>query len=252
MGETVLLRIENSSDNVVPMKFVVVSAKYLLSCFGNRIEHLVRFRKPIRYIEDVSTDDSSPQRLTSKSEEVNGDEADHGFAASESTLSIPKELWRLMDHLYKYGMDTESIFIQRGITTEISEIRECLDTGKAFTRYEMHSVGEALVRFLESLQDPVWPVKLLESYQPQKMDTTQWCRQALMRLPLAHYNTFIYTISFLREVLKHASRNKLTAEKLAYQFSSALMQSSVKDVGSLATFKPFQILRHFLSSDLFL
>ena len=36
---------------------------------------------------------------------------------------------------------------------EISEIRECLDTGKAFTRYELHSVGEALVRFLESLQD---------------------------------------------------------------------------------------------------
>jgi len=248
LEETVLLRIENSSDNVVPMKFVVVSAKYLLSCFGNRIEHLVRFRKPIRYIEDAApTSDVGGDDGGDDDGDVGG-----GFAASESTLSIPKELWRLMDHLYKYGMDTESIFIQRGITTEISEIRECLDTGKAFTRYEMHSVGEALVRLLESLQDPVWPVRLLESYEPSKMDTTAWCRQALMRLPLSHYNTFIYTISFLREVLKHASRNKLTPEKLAYQFSSALMQSSVKDVGSLATFKPFLILRHFLSSDLFL
>ena len=124
--------------------------------------------------------------------------------------------------------------------------------GKAFTRYELHSVGEALVRFLESLQDPVFPSSLCESFKDKEMDVTQWCRQALMRLPLSHYNTFIYTISFLREVLKHSSRNRLTPEKLAYQFSSALMQTSVKDVANLSSFKPFLILRHFLSSDLFL
>jgi len=258
LEEMVLLRIENSSpDNVVPMKFVVVTAKYLTSCFGNKIENLVKYRKPIRYIEDINDDESKlddkNQRMKQTDNGVGGSmvDADEYTTSIESTLSIPKELWRLMDHLYKYGMDCESIFIQRGINTEISEIRECLDTGKAFTKYELHSVGEALVRFLESLQDPVFPESLCESYKEKEMDLTQWCRQALMRLPLSHYNCFIYIISFLREVLKHSTRNKLTADKLAYMFLSALMQTSL-DVSNLSTCKPFKILRHFLSSDLFL
>eukprot|EP00484_Ammonia_sp_Unknown_P015828 CAMPEP_0197075902 /NCGR_PEP_ID=MMETSP1384-20130603/211844_1 /TAXON_ID=29189 /ORGANISM="Ammonia sp." /LENGTH=710 /DNA_ID=CAMNT_0042514751 /DNA_START=22 /DNA_END=2151 /DNA_ORIENTATION=+ len=158
LEETVLLRIENSSDNVVPMKFVVVTAKYLTSCFGNKIEKLVKYRKPIRYIEDLTVSDS------------------HSAATllNEEALSIPKELWRLIDHLYKYGMDTEMIFIQRGIETEISEIRECLDTGKAFARYELHSVGEALVRFLESQQDAVFAASLCDSYKEKEIEMTQW------------------------------------------------------------------------------
>merc|ERR1711971_455725 len=166
--------------------------------------------------------------------------------------NVPKPLQPQLYNDHAVTMDTESIFIQRGITTEISEIRECLDTGKAFTRYEMHSVGEALVRFLESLQDPVFPASLCQSLKDKDMDYTHWCRQALMRLPLSHYNSFIYVVSFLREVLKHSSRNRLDPEKLAYQFSSALMQTSLKDVSNLSSFKPFKILRHFLSSDLFL
>ena len=268
LEETVLLRIENTSDKVVPMKFVIVTAKYLISCFGNKIENLIKYKKPIRYIEDINDINIERKQirkqikkteLSSKSNNNNNNDNnnnididdDEYLTSIETTLSIPKELWRLIDHLYKYGMDAESIFIQRGITTEISTIRECLDTGKAFTRYEIHSVGEALVRFLESLQDPVFPSSLCDSFK-DNMDVTQWCRQALMRLPLSHYNTFIYTISFLREILKHSSRNRLTPEKLSYIFCSALMQSSIKDVNSLSNFKPFKILRHFLSSDLFL
>lgn len=258
LEETVLLRIENTSDKVVPMKFVIVTAKYLPSCFGNKIENLVKYRKPIRYIEDIgiSKDDMDKKKIAKQINKydhgVDIDDDDGYNTSIEQTLSIPKELWRLIDHLYKYGMDCENIFISRGLTKEISEIRECLDTGKQFTRYELHSVGEALVRFLESLQDPVFPASLCQSFKDKDMDYTQWCRQALMRLPLSHYNSFIYTVSFLREVLKHSSRNRLTPEKLAYQFSSALMQTSLKDVSNLSSFKPFKILRHFLSSDLFL
>lgn len=258
LEETVLLRIENSpQDGVVPMKFVVVTAKYVISCFGNKIENLVKYRKPIRYIEDINDDEMKLSEKKPRTKQADNGasgsmvDADEYTTSIESTLSIPKELWRLIDHLYKYGMDCESIFIQRGINTEISEIRECLDTGKAFTKYELHSVGEALVRFLESLQDPVFPESLCDSYQENKMDLTQWCRQALMKLPLSHYNSFIYIISFLREVLTHSTRNKLTAEVLAYTFSSALMQTSL-DGTNLSNYKPFKILRHFLSSDLFL
>ena len=50
LEETVLLRIENTSEKVVPMKFVVVTAKYLTSCFGNKIENLVKYRCVNMYI----------------------------------------------------------------------------------------------------------------------------------------------------------------------------------------------------------
>jgi hypothetical protein len=37
------------------------------------------------------------------------------------------------------------------------------------------------------------------------MNLTGWCKQALLQLPPAHYNTFIYIVQFLREVSLRAS-----------------------------------------------
>jgi len=44
-----------------------------------------------------------------------------------SKYDIPKELWFLVDRLYKTGMDKESLFSQSGLTTEILQIRDWLD-----------------------------------------------------------------------------------------------------------------------------
>lgn len=57
------------------------------------------------------------------------------------------------------------------------------------------------------------------------MNLTAWCKQALMQLHAAKYNSFIYVVSFLREVLKHQEKNGVTVDHLVLVFSGCLMHS---------------------------
>lgn len=84
------------------------------------------------------------------------------------------------------------------------------------------------------------------------MNLAVWCRQALMQLTPAHYNAFIYIISFLREVLKHTEQNQLSALELVLVFSGALTHSvPQQDDGQQSKPKAWTILEHFLTSDEF-
>ncbi|KAJ3024593.1 hypothetical protein HK097_006880, partial [Rhizophlyctis rosea] len=47
-------------------------------------------------------------------------------------LSVPKEVWRLVDFIYKYGMDVDNLFLSPGDPTLMTYMRECLDTGEEF------------------------------------------------------------------------------------------------------------------------
>mgnify|MGYP002480381600 CR=1 FL=1 len=104
-----------------------------------------------------------------------------------------------------------------------------------------HSMAETLLRFLGSLEVPVIPTSLYNSvwihiYWNQTVHYSlliirypyllllqvlaaaaqppMQVRQVICKLPEVHYNTLYYIILFLREALKFASKNKLTAEKL--------------------------------------
>ncbi|ETO10158.1 oculocerebrorenal syndrome of Lowe [Reticulomyxa filosa] len=181
---------------------LTLQADYTPSCFGQKIEYLIRLRDPIRFIESpfqADLDIDNRTKDTEVSTDLSKDE-------SAQVYSIPKELWRLVDHLFKYGMDTEALFITKGSQADIFMIRECLDTGKDFEKCDIYSFGEALIRFLEGLQDPVFPASLCSKFD-ENVDITHYCRQALTALPLAHYNTFMYIVCFLREVLKHTKIN---------------------------------------------
>ncbi len=72
-------------------------------------------------------------------------------------LSLPKEMWRMVDYLFKNGgLDCPGLFITTGTSAEIEKIRESLDTGTEFGKItNIHSMAEALTRFTESLADPV-------------------------------------------------------------------------------------------------
>ena len=145
--------------------FINISANYNRSCFACPIEYLVRFRGPVRT--------SEPQEEVFPYLEISLFALNWlFFLKGESRLSIPKELWRIVDHLFKNGMNEEDLFLQSGVEEvrislslsffslilsvslsfslflsffltfklslssflqEITAIRECLDTGDAFS-----------------------------------------------------------------------------------------------------------------------
>jgi hypothetical protein len=47
----------------------------------------------------------------------------------QSPLPVPKEIWFLVDHLYKYGLDQQHLFEHPGLHTELVQIRDWLDEG---------------------------------------------------------------------------------------------------------------------------
>lgn len=47
-------------------------------------------------------------------------------------LSVPKEIWRLADYIYKNGLDYEGLFVTGGDAEEMEKIRDCLDEGRDF------------------------------------------------------------------------------------------------------------------------
>ena len=74
----------------------------------------------------------------------------------------------------------EHLFRQKGIAREVSEIRLCLDNGKEFERPSIHSMAEALIRFLESLIDPVFHYTYCNGFKDA--DLTQFCKDVISQM----------------------------------------------------------------------
>jgi phosphatidylinositol-bisphosphatase len=85
-------------------------------------------------------------------------------AAPETGGGMPDELWRMTDFIMNYGWECGNLFLERGDEGLCREIRECLDTAQPFGQHIISegdigvlSMGETLLRFLESLPDSVIP-----------------------------------------------------------------------------------------------
>lgn len=244
LDDILILRLENGRDY-----FVTISGQYQRSCFGASLEYLTNCLQPLRSMPLLS---STPTQ----------------------TLSIPKELWRMVDYIYRNGLREDGLFSTSGEEEEVHQIKESLDNGTEFGSFSVHSMCEVLVYFLKNLAEPVFPEHIVEQYNEQ-MPLTTYCKQALMQLAPAHYNTFIYVIAFLREILKHREYNHISDVTMTIIFGSCLMpcdaltqdwdahgvarvNSNNNNNGSGATFpsnnanndkpKAWVILRHFLTS----
>uniref|UniRef100_A0A8C7TE16 phosphoinositide 5-phosphatase n=1 Tax=Oncorhynchus mykiss TaxID=8022 RepID=A0A8C7TE16_ONCMY len=93
-----------------------------------------------------------------------------------------------------------------------------------------HSVAEALLIFLEALPEPV---VCYEHYQ-RSLDCShdsRLCKQLISQLPRAHRNVFRYLMAFLKELLKYAHNNNLTANLIATLFASLLIRPPPNMVG---------------------
>jgi len=178
--------------------FITVSGSYSVSCFGSLLTHLIRFPGPVRTTTPVPVNFSD-------------------------CLNVPKELWRIIDYIYRKGMDQSNLFLQSGIPSEMQGIRECLDTGESFEKQvDIHSMAETLIIFLDSLGEAVIPSSLYNEVFECK--NLQQAQNLLMSMNKVHYNVFYYVISFLKEVLLHSVNNKLNVEKMAVLFASVMIR----------------------------
>lgn len=204
--------------------FLTISGSYLPSCFGTSLEALCRMRQPIREVPVTKLIDLGEDSFLEKEKSV----LQIGFLnsedASEMPLQMPKEIWLLVDHLYKHACHQEDLFQTPGMQEELQQIIDCLDTSIPETiPGSNHSVAEALLIFLEALPEPVICYELYQRCLDCSHDS-RLCRQVISQLPRCHRSVFRYLISFLRELLKYSEDNNVSATMIANLFTSLLLR----------------------------
>ncbi|CAG2118289.1 unnamed protein product, partial [Medioppia subpectinata] len=190
--------------------FITVTGSYERSCFGCAIETLVRLKCPLNQV--------SKDVLKRLEQRQYGDDM-------PPVWDIPKELWILVDQLYKYGMLTNELFQHSGLNTEFVVIRNALDTGFVDKiNVGVHSLAESLILFLEALSEPVIPFAFYDR-SIESSNNFQNSKQVVNEIPEHHRNVFYYLIAFFRELLRHSNSNKLDVKLLASIFGSVLLRS---------------------------
>lgn len=222
LEDILILHLKNGRDH-----FISAQGTFLRSSFGNSLENLIGIMGPVRTSEPVLSANA---------------------VVSAKKLKVPKELWRVVDFIYRNAMDLEELFEDPGDPDEVRFIREKLDLNERFDGYNGsgHSVAVTLIRFLESLSPSVIPPDVTKRCIDAS-SSPALCRQIVSRLPAVHFNVFHYVTAFLREVLSHANKNGLNLERCAYIFSAALMRPPLGTVWKSGDFKKqAAFLQHFL------
>ncbi|XP_060778150.1 type II inositol 1,4,5-trisphosphate 5-phosphatase isoform X2 [Neoarius graeffei] len=230
LEDILVLHLERGKDY-----FISITGSYLPSCFGSSIHMLCQLREPIQEMPLETI-----HKLNSPSEATSPD--------TERALDIPKEIWMMVDHLYRNASKQEDIFQQPGLRSEFEIIRDCLDTGSLDALPgSNHSVAEALLMFLDALPEPVVPYSLYQQCLDCSYNGSQ-CKQIISALPQCHKNVFNYLTAFLRELLKNSAQNRLDVNILATIFAALMLRSPTKqDISEKRKAKEF--FQHFLVSE---
>uniref|UniRef100_A0A672Z284 phosphoinositide 5-phosphatase n=1 Tax=Sphaeramia orbicularis TaxID=375764 RepID=A0A672Z284_9TELE len=247
--DILVLHLERGKDY-----FISVTGNYLPSCYGSSIHSLCQLREPVQDMpQEVLRELVSTAGCTlslscfSKATKYLPFRCLHSFCSRQQPLDIPKELWMMVDHLFRNAIKQEDIFQQPGLRSEFAEIRDCLDTGIPDSLPgSNHSVAEALLLFLDALPEPVVPYSLYQQCLECCSNASQ-CEKVsvISMLPQCHQNVFNYLAAFLRELLKNSAHNRLDVNILVTIFASLLLKSPTKQ--DLAEKRKTQeFFQHFL------
>ncbi|KAM6354097.1 inositol polyphosphate 5-phosphatase OCRL isoform 6-T6 [Alca torda] len=204
--------------------FLTISGTYLPSCFGTSLEALCRMRRPIREVPVTKLIDLGEDSFLEKEKSVLQMGSLDNEDASGVPLQVPKEIWLLVDHLFKHACHQEDLFQTPGMQEELEQIIDCLDTSiPEKIPGSNHSVAEALLIFLEALPEPVICYELYQRCLDWS-HSSRLCRQVIFQLPRCHRSVFRYLMSFLRELLKYSEVNNVSVAMIAALFSSLLLR----------------------------
>lgn len=107
LNDILILHTKNGKDH-----FVSVAGEWQASCFANDVTVLSQLALPVRYV----TPEECGKRLagdmvTQASGPTAADDYEKG-----AKFSVPKEIWRCVDFIYRYGMDVVCLFFLEKVT----------------------------------------------------------------------------------------------------------------------------------------
>ncbi|CBK21635.2 uncharacterized protein [Blastocystis hominis] len=198
LHDVLVLRVEHDRDY-----YITMFGDYVMSCFGQSLENLIRMKAPARESSEISSN-------------------------SPVAMAIPKELWRMVDYMMQYGCDSAGLWTDKGIEGEDALIRDMLDEGRPFEGIDVHSMADCLLDWFRALQSPLIPEKCTSRIEKGEKINSAFVDAFMNMMSPVRKNVFVYMIMFLRELLKHAESNDLTAEFLGMIFSQVFIVNASK------------------------
>ncbi|KAJ3386497.1 hypothetical protein HDU84_001513 [Entophlyctis sp. JEL0112] len=137
LSDTFVLHTDHSGADA----FITTSGVWLPSVFGNRLDILCSITKPVRFCGGVEGMRMVAARLDETAVVTDPEigvklltsEAKEMIANPREDTMVPKELWRLVDFIYRYGMDVNNLFRNQLVDTSLMQYTiECLDSGAEF------------------------------------------------------------------------------------------------------------------------
>lgn len=169
--------------------FITVHGDYQPTCFATTLSDLVRLPGPVRELNKA--DQLLPQT---------------------QAANAPREIMRLINWLMTHATDTRDLFLTAADEELVTSIRESLDTGSEFPfkpgtdgQYDRTikiAFGETMVRFLDSLVEPVVPSQL-HSKCLQVVDRDE-AFEVLNEFPSESVNVWISFTAFLHFVCQQS------------------------------------------------
>jgi hypothetical protein len=247
LEDIIILHTENGQDS-----FISVSCPWSFSCYGMRLSTLVKLAQPVRkYSETELMAISRGEReaeLNFDFHAISGAMTDIAkvplFRSSlpPSEISVPKEILRLADYIFKNGIGIEDLFIaSTGDTQMCQYFRDCLDTGDEFDPHNLeayqaiflskgqniavYSAVSCLIQLLEALESPLIPPVINERCILEGSHSLQAAQSIIQNLPLANYVTFLFLMDFFSQMLRANSAEK---SRFAEAIASILLNIEYK------------------------
>ncbi|UXI22038.1 Nucleobindin-1 [Sarcoptes scabiei] len=195
--------------------FITVSGDYRLSSFGCSLDTLVSLERPI----STMTLDEFRKKFPIKSFDTNlrekmmecvlGKHDEQKISLESKKFPIPKELYFLIDQLVQTNNVDISVFQSSGLENEFFIIRDALDMNQpeSIRNVSKHSIGEALLLFLETLAEPIVPFRFYHRIMKLSESSVD-CREIYNELPLINKNVLNYLIKFLQEICQSSGTDK--------------------------------------------
>mmetsp|Transcript_6080 Transcript_6080/g.9507 ORF Transcript_6080/g.9507 Transcript_6080/m.9507 type:complete len:834 (+) Transcript_6080:210-2711(+) len=219
LDDILIIRLENGQDH-----FISISTELNPTCFGVSLAKLVRTHYPF------GASAQEQERLQMERIQKMG-----GVVQASVPLRLPKELWWMCNFLWIFNLlKVPQLFVvsQKIATPErLHYVRQCIDFGvelvpdnshPASGHATAHAVAAVILEFFNALPEPVVPYKLFPAGDLDSISMDAWGRRFLDQLPPLSHNVFVYTVTFLREILANSKHVRI--RDIASVFARVLMR----------------------------
>lgn len=199
--------------------FLSVSATFKPTCFGRPLSTIsTTIAPPSDLLIDLTPEDQSRPQSTSLS--------------LPQMLGVPTELYRLVDHILKFGLETPRLLEEPPSQDDFIRIRDSLEAGGSEVfQASVFSVIETLVLFLDTLPEPVVPRTLTEACLKNYEDWLA-CKKIVAEIPECHKAVFMFMIDFLKELKNKGHKNGCSTSTLASIFAPFLLKPNGDETAS--------------------